>query len=108
MGVTIGNQLSQGGANRWIAKQLYGLTTEKNFLKLLDPDVALTERSQTPAETVEQIEVERQNLSEKIDTITEISLGADEPRKMHYIDRLRILGDSDTSAWLIEKCGGAE
>jgi hypothetical protein len=68
----------------------------------------LPELSQPPAETIEEIVIERQRLSAEIEAYVELGEALDERQRMHLIDRSRVVGESAAVRWLIENSGETE
>ena len=99
LGVALGNQLSQGNADRLLVNKVVGLAIESQFLKMLDPNLESANFSQSPAVLLEEIEAENAQIKNAIpvaERVTELS----EQQIIHYMDRVRATSELEAIQWL--------
>ena len=85
-----------------MVQQLVGLDTEKQFLRLLDPELNSPYLSDSPQFLIQQIEAERQRILESSRAVNYDTLLA-EGLLSHYIDRVMIEGESSANIWAGER-----
>jgi len=102
MGLMLGRHLSAGGGSQTLIYQLVGISIEKKFLQLLDPN-GNDPFGRPVADVSAAIAQQEATLKETAKTLTPLVSRLDDAEVANYMERVKLYGEEAALTWLKAK-----
>jgi tRNA A-37 threonylcarbamoyl transferase component Bud32 len=99
-GLMLGAHLSAGGGSQTLINQLVGISIERRFLALLDPNREQDPFGRSVADVRATVDQQQATLRDHAQSMAGLMIGLDDRELATYMERVKLYGEEAALAWL--------